>query len=273
MRSENDIILKQPILGDVSVGYSGGMDSTTVAYLVARQGKGRVHLHTLRHGYGYLFHYWVKKTVRSLSAALGDETIVHRYAYTKGLFREIAMNTLSADRRKYGQPFGCCLGCTLSFITKMVIYNLGNVVPHIMFGSSMGGEYAVMSMPVTVQELKRYCARYGILYSVPLLENRIVKSAERKLLDEAGVYRGARFLDKHSFGNQGYCLLSVQHLPDVLLNVHPTYDPEQVRRFIADKLPRCEQYIKNHFERTGADLDASVTRLDKITSATHGPHQ
>jgi hypothetical protein len=256
---------KQPLLGDVSVGYSGGLDSTSVAYIAALQKKGRVHLHTFRHGYGYLFYYWVKRTFRTLEAVLGPEVVTHRYVYTKDLFDEIAMKSLLADGRKYGQYFGCCLGCTLSFITKMIIFNIENKVPHIMFGSSVGGTYAVMSMPVTVAANKAFCGKYGILYTPPLLENNIVKQVERDMLDKAGIFRGLRFLDKHSFGNQGYCLLSVQHLPDVLFNVHPIYDPEQVSRFIADKRPICERYIEDYFRKKGVDLEAGVEKLRKLT--------
>lgn len=252
---------KQPLLGDVSVGYSGGLDSTSVAYIAARQKKGRVHLHTFRHGYGYLFYYWVKKTFRSLEAVVGPDAVTHRYVYTNDLFKDIAIQSVFADGRKYGQYFGCCLGCTLSFITKMIIFNIENTVPHIMFGSSVGGTYAVMSMPVTVAAMKAFCGQYGILYAPPLLENNIVKQVERDMLDKAGIFRGLRFLDKHSFGNQGYCLLSLQHLPDVLFNVHPIYDPEQVGRFIADKRPICERYIEDYFKGREVEREAGVEKL------------
>ena len=85
------------------------------------------------------------------------------------------------------------------------------------------------------------------------------------MLDGAGIVRGLRFLDKHSFGNQGYCLLSVQHLPDVLFNVHPIYNPEQVARFIADKRPICERYIADYFKTKGLDMAAGVEKLREKT--------
>jgi len=191
--------------------------------------------------------------------------VVHHFGRTRELFDKLAMRSLLADRRRYGQRFGCCLGCTMAMITNVIIYNLQRRIPHVMMGSSMGGTYAVMSMPVTVELQKEYCARYGIRYSPLLLEHEIVKTVERELLDEAGVFRGIRFLDKHSFGNQGYCLLSLQHLPDVLLNVHPEYDPQQVRRFFLDKLPICERYIRDHFTRTGQDLPRLVDQVRELT--------
>ena len=259
------------IVGDVTVCFSGGLDSSAVAYLAGREDKGRVHLFTLEHGYGYLFSSWARRPGRGLARALGEDRVVHHFGRTKELFDKLAMRSLLADRRRYGQGFGCCLGCTMAMISNIIIYNLERGIPHVMMGSSVGGTYAVMSMPIVVELQKEFCARYGIRYSPLLLEHKVIKSVERKLLDEAGVYRGIRFLDKHSFGNQGYCLLSLQHLPDVLLNVHPVYDPEQVRRFFLDKLPICERYISDHFTRTGQDLWRLKDQLRELTGEQGAP--
>lgn len=262
--------LGQELLGDCSIGFSGGLDSTSVAYMAALQKKGRVHLHTFTHGHGYLFNRWALKSVRGMKRALGDDVIVHRFVNTRDLFDELVMKSVLADRRTYGAWFGCCLGCTMAIVTKMVIYNLERGIPHAFFGSSVGGQYAVMSMPVTIGHQKAYCGKYGVIYSPPLLEANIVKETEREMLDKAGVFRGHRFLDKHSFGNQGYCLLSLQHLPDVLFNVHPILDPEQVGRFFRDKLPICERYIEEYFRATGQDLGAAVAALRRITGPRLG---
>ena len=58
---QRDIFFEQQILGEVSVCYSGGLDSTSVAYMASRQGDVRVHLFTLDHGYGYLFSRWMRR--------------------------------------------------------------------------------------------------------------------------------------------------------------------------------------------------------------------
>ncbi len=252
---------RQPVVGDVTVCYSGGLDSTTVAYLAARQERGRVHLFTLDHGYGYLLNGWSKNTARSLGHAVGEDRVVHRIVNTHPLHKRLGIDSAVSDRRRYGQWFGCCMACTMSMITEAVIYNLERKIPHIMMGSSVGGQYAVMSMPVVIELQKEYCGRYGIIYSTPLLDDVIVKSQERKTLADAGIFRGLRFLDKHSFGNQGYCLLSLQHLPDVLFNRHDNYDPAMVRAFFLDKLPICEAYIADYFGRTNQKLEPLVERL------------
>ena len=263
--------ISAPLYGDVSVFFSGGLDSTAVALMAGLKNKGRVHLLTLDHGYGYLFRHWAETNVPALKRALGQDRVVHRFVDTRDLFRALAVKPFLRDLVTYKAKFGVCMGCTMALTAKAVIYNLENGIPHIMMGSSVGGTYAPQSMPVTVSLQKRFCARYGILYSTPLLDDHIVKEQERALLASHGVWSGVRFLDKHSFGNQGYCLPSVQHLPDVLFNLHPNHDPDQVGRFYEDKVPACHAYIADHFQRTGQDMDALVQKMrDRIERASGG---
>ncbi len=261
----------EALVGDASIAYSGGLDSTTVAFLIARGGQYKVHLHTLDHGYGYPFNRWTRRTYKTLAKAVGQSQVSHRFVKTRDLFDQVAMRSLLRDRKKYGQWFGCCLGCTMAVVTKMIIYNLEHGVPHILFGSSVGGEYAVMSKRVTIKLQEEFCGQFGIDYRAPLLENNIVKEKERALLDSAGVFRGIRFLDKHSFGNQGYCLLSLQHLPDVLFNVHPEYEPAQVERFFRDKLHICHDYIRSQFAANGRNLDKAIATMRERTGLTGEP--
>jgi len=258
------------LVGDVSVSYSGGLDSTAVALWAITDGKVRAHLHTLDHGYVYLFNSLAGRTANSLARSVGEDKVFHQFIKTRDLFDQVAMRSLLADRKRYGQWFGCCLGCTLAIITKVVLYNLERGVPHICFGSSVGGEYAVMSKPGSVALFKEFCAEYGIDYLAPLLDDNIEKSVERRTLKDAGVFAGIRFLDKHSFGNQGYCLLSLQHLPDVLFNVHPEYEPDAAARFITDKLPICREYIAEQYRGNGRSLDEDVARIRELFDATRG---
>ena len=258
------------LAGDITVSYSGGLDSTSVAYWAVSGGKVRAHLLTLDHGYGYLFNSWAARTARSLARRVGEDRIIHRYVKTRDLMDRLAVRSLVADRKKYGQWFGCCLGCTMAIITKLVIYNLENGIPHICFGSSVGGEYAVMSMPVSTRNFRQLCGLYGIDYRAPLLEDQVSKDMSRQALEQAGIFAGYRFLEKHSFGNQGYCLLSVQHLADVLVNVHPEYEAGAVQRFFDDKLPLCHAYIEEHYRRSGRSLQEDIARLEAIFRASGG---
>ncbi len=257
------------LVGEASVCYSGGLDSTWVAHQVTAQGR-RAHLHTLNHGYGYIFNQWSRRTSSSLARSAGRHLVNHVFLDTKDLFKVLSMDSLAGDIRKYGQTFGCCLGCTMAMVTKIIIFNLENQVPYIMMGSSVGGQYAVMSMQVVIELQRELCARYGLIYSAPLIEGAVHKERERRDLSDAGVSTGWRFLDKHSFGNQGYCMLSLQHLPDVLFNTHPTYEPDAVKRFFLDKAPACEAYIEQHFERTGRSLDEHIARLGAVTKVGPG---
>ncbi len=253
--------ISEPLYGDVSVFFSGGLDSTAVALMAGLQNRGRVHLLTLDHGYGYLFRRWAETNLPAMRRALGYDRVVHRYVDTKDLFEAIAIKPLLRDLVTYRAKFGVCMGCTMALTAKAVIYNLENGIPHMMMGSSVGGTYAPQSMPVTVAHQKDFCDRYGIRYSTPLLDDNIVKAQERELLSSLGVWSGVRFLDKHSFGNQGYCLPSLQHLPDVLFNLHPNHDPEAVGRFYEEKAPICHRYIEDHFRRTGQAMAPLIERL------------
>lgn len=255
------------LVGDVSVSYSGGLDSTAVALWAITGGEIRAHLHTLDHGYGYLFNSWASRTAESLALSVGKDKVFHQFIKTRDLFDQVAMRSLLVDRKRYGQWFGCCLGCTLAIITKIILYNLEHRIPHLCLGSSVGGEYAVMSKLVSVGFFKEFCGEYGVEYLAPLLDDNIVKSVERRALKDAGVFPGIRFLDKHSFGNQGYCLLSLQHLPDVLFNVHPEYEPDAAARFITDKLPICREYIAEQYRGNGRSLDGDVARIRELFDA------
>ncbi len=264
--------ISAPLFGDVSVFFSGGLDSTAVACMAGLKEKGRVHLLTLDHGHGYLFRTWAEKNVPALKRALGHDRVVHRYVDTCDLFRVLAIEPFLRDLLKYKAKLGVCMGCTMALTTKAVIYNLENEIPHIMMGSSVGGTYAPQSMPATVAEQKAFCAQYGVVYSTPLLDEHIVKAQERELLQTLGVWPGIRFLDKHSFGNQGYCLPSLQHLPDVLFNLHPVHKPDQVTRFYREKAPICHDYIAEHFRKTGHDMALLVERLRQKTGMGTSPH-
>ncbi len=257
--------ISAPVVGDVSVFFSGGLDSTAVACMAGLKQAGRVHLITLDHGYGYLFKRWAERNVPALKRVLGDDRVVHRYMDIHDLFKTIAVDSFVRDLATYRAKFGVCMGCTMALTAHTVVYNLENRIPHIMMGSSVGGTYAPQSMPVTVALQKAFCARYGIIYSTPLLDDHIVKEQERELLRTLGVSPGIRFLDKHSFGTQGYCLPSVQHLPDVFLNIHPVYPPTKVGQFYQAKVDLCHDHVVSHFRRTGQDLDAAVAALREMT--------
>ena len=63
-----------------------------------------------------------------------------------------------------------------------IIYNLEHNVSNTFICSSVGGEYAAMSMPITREKNVEFYKRYGIRYNAPLLDMGINKNEERKIM-------------------------------------------------------------------------------------------
>jgi hypothetical protein len=244
---------------DITVCYSGGLDSTYVAQLMGREYGGQVHLFTML-PYGNLFWKWADRHVVDLKRLLGEDKVHHHYEDTRRLFDEITVNTLLADLKTYKSHFIWCLGCQYAMVARVIVYNLEHQVPYIFFSSSVGGEYAVMSMPVTHACWAEFYAEYGIEFRAPLLERNILKAQERQELREQGVWPGHRF-NRAVLGVQPLCVFGLQHLADILFNVHTSYDPAQVQRFLEDKKPILRKHIDAHFRRKRQDVGELVEQL------------
>ena len=88
---------------------------------------------------------------------------------------------------KYKGHWVCCLGCQQSMATHTIIYNLEHNVTNTFICSSVGGEYAAMSMPVTRDMNIVFYKRYGIRYNAPLLDLGINKNEERRIMKEHNI--------------------------------------------------------------------------------------
>ncbi|MBN2055206.1 hypothetical protein JW905_09810 [bacterium] len=248
--------MEEKLKGDFTVCYSGGLDSTAVGLIMGRRFDGTVHLWTLDHRLGHLFVKWSHKHAEDLARVFGDERVFHTINDITDVFAKITLRSLPGDLRRYGH-FIWCLGCQLSMVTKLIIYNLERRIPRAFLCSSLGGEYAVMSMRSTIREKKRIYLNYGIRFSTPLIEEKIDKSEERRLLQEAGIWVGMRFR-RGVHGVQPICLPGLQHIGDVLFDWHTTYDPEKVAAYIRSREPLMDRYIREHFTGKGKDVDLMV---------------
>jgi len=246
---------------DVTVCFSGGLDSTWVAYTVGKEWGGNVHLFTMV-PYANLFPHWADKHASDLKRLLGEDRVHHHYEDTRALFHEVVVGKFFQEWAKYKSHFVWCLGCHCAMVAKVIIYNLEHQIPYVMFASSVGGQYAVMSMPVTHKNWREFYGEYGIDFQAPLIDRHVTKADERKDLSELGIWIGMRF-NRAVLGVQPLCIPGWHHIMDILFNVHTNYDPVQVNRFFQDKRPVLMKHIEETLKARGKDVNELVAGLKR----------
>ena len=247
---------------DFSVCFSGGIDSTFVAcYFGLKYGKN-VHLVTVDHGYGNLLPSLRLKHVQDVKRLLGEDRVKHQFVNIKNIFNQILIYSLKEDYKRYRSNFIWCLGCILSLHTYMIIYNLIHTVPKCFLCSSVGGNtYAVMSIPVTVNAMRRFYASFGIFFSTPILDFNIEKKDEKKQLRKWGIWPGL-VVGKGTLGVQPICIPGfLQHWKDIFFDIHPIYDNEKVADFIKRKTIIMEKVIKQYFKNNLQFLESRKRTL------------
>ena len=243
-------------LNNFSVLYSGGLDSCAVALMMGEKIKGGVHLLTYKHQYGTFFNEWSRKHNADLRRILGDRVHHHLIDLTK-TWNEVGAKKMLKDALKYRGHWVCCLGCQQSMGTHTIIYNLEHNVTNTFICSSVGGEYAAMSMPITREKNIEFYARYGIRYNAPLLDLGINKNEERKLLKEYDIEPGWGKRRSHQ-GFQPICAIGFQHSLDILFDWHTTYPPDRVEAFLTEKAAIMDRIIRRSLIERGHDPDQLI---------------
>lgn len=252
--------------GDVSLCFSGGLDSTTTAILLGEKYSGKIHLLTMLHSHGQLFPKLCLRHVNDLKRILGEDRIEHYFISTKEIFRRIVARSFFGDRKKYGWQVACCLGCYLGFATALTIYNLERGIPHMAIASCPHDVEACFNgQPAVIQGLKDLYAKYGILYSHPLIDLDMDKNQEREFLRKKGIWPGLRVRHR-TLGVQPVCILgNILTWPDIFVDVHPHYDNEKMREYINSKKGMVHEYIAEHFQKRRKNLDELIRKLKKMT--------
>jgi hypothetical protein len=246
------------LLEDFSVLFSGGLDSTAVPLLVGPKVNGDVHLLTYMHRYGSLFNEWSRRQIEPLRRALGPR-VYHQLIDHTDTWRAISAARMLRDMVAHRGHFVCCLGCQSAMMTETIAYSLERNVSNTFICSSVGGEYAVMSMAITRITKARFYERFGIRYNAPLLDLGIRKAEEKVMAREAELLPGWGKRRSHQ-GHQPICLLGLQHGLDVVMDVHTTYDPARVQGFLEAKFPVMEQLIRARLVERGFDPDELIER-------------
>jgi len=241
-----------------SVLYSGGLDSAAVALMIGSEITGPVHLLTYEHRYGALFNEWSRRHNPDMQRILGDRVFHHLVDHTR-IWDEIGATRMLQDGLKYKGHFVVCLGCQQAMATHTILHDLEHNITNAFICSSVGGEYAAMSMPVTREKNIEFYARYGIRYNAPLLDLGINKNEERIIMKRFGVEPGWGRRRSHQ-GYQPICLIGFQHTLDILFDWHTTYPPDRVAEFLDDKALVMDRIIRRGLIERGHDPDALIER-------------
>jgi hypothetical protein len=245
-------------LKDFSVLYSGGLDSCAVPLVIGPHTKGGVHLLTYKHKYGTLFNHWSKRHTPELQRELGMRVEHHLIDLTK-TWNEVGAKKMIQDGIKYKGHWVCCLGCQESMATHTIAYNLERNISNSFICSSVGGEYAVMSMPITRDKNIEFYSRYGIRYNAPLLDLGMGKPEEREILKDHSIDPGWGARRSHQ-GYQPICLIGFQHSLDIVFDFHTTYPPERVAEFLDEKFIIMDRIIRRTLTEKGIDPDEAIEK-------------
>ncbi|HJN77173.1 MAG TPA: hypothetical protein QGF58_24830 [Myxococcota bacterium] len=248
------------VLKDFSVLYSGGLDSCVVPIIIGtnqrEDRRGGIHLLTFKHDYAALFNEWSRRHTPELQRVLGLRVQHHLVDHTK-IWDRIGASRWIRDTLKYGGHWCICLGCQESMGTYTILYNLERGITNTFICSSVGGEYAVMSMPVTRDKNIEFYKRYGVRYNAPLLDLGVGKPEEREVLRRNGIDAGWGARRSHQ-GYQPICLIGFQHSLDIVFDFHTTYPPDRVGTFLDDKFLIMDQIIRGALTDKGYDPDELI---------------
>lgn len=229
---------------EVSLMFSGGIDSTTAAILLSRRYR-HVHLLTYCNGYG---HYHIDRTRRrvdELRRVAGDR-FTHVVRPTRELFERLVVGRLRDEYRRWGSAFIWCLGCKLAMHAESVVYDLEHGIRNMADGSSRSTGEMVEQMLVSVYMVREFYARFGIDYRTPVYD--VPRGDEIAFVRESGFRMGLRVGDRF-LGVQPKCRPGeLYYLAFLLFNQPPGHDEERVAAFLEEKLAVAEEYVR---ERRG----------------------
>lgn len=245
-------------LEDFAVLFSGGLDSTAVPLVIGPLTRGGIHLLTFKHRYGALVNDWSRRHIPELQREL-DNRVEHHVVDHTHIWNALGIRRFWRDMVQFRGHFVVCLGCQTAMATYTMAYCLERNITNAFICSSVGGEYAVMSMAVTRQKKQSIYRRFGIRYAAPLLDLGMRKDEERRVLAEHDMEPGWGRRRSHN-GYQPICLLGMQHATDIVFDFHTTYDPQRVAAYLDAKFPVMEELIHRQLQERGLDPQACIER-------------
>ncbi|MBM4398345.1 MAG: 7-cyano-7-deazaguanine synthase [Deltaproteobacteria bacterium] len=234
---------------EVSLMFSGGIDSTTAAFMLSKRYR-HVHLLTYSNGYG---HYRIDRTSRradELRRVCGDR-FSHTILPVRELFEELLVSRLRDEYRRWGSAFVWCLGCKLAMHAHSVVYNLEHGIRNMADGSSRSTGEMVEQMLVSVYMVREFYARFGIDYRTPVYD--VPRGDEIAFLRAAGFRMGVRVGDRF-LGVQPKCRPGeLYYAAFLLFNQPPGHDEERIAAFIEEKCAVMDAWVRARVPGAAAD--------------------
>jgi len=242
---------------EISLMFSGGVDSTMTAIMLSRQ-YDKVHLLTYGNGYGHFRLDRTRRRAEELQQKISMDKFTHTLMPLKDLFEDITVRPFMGDYRRYGSAFIWCMGCKLSMHALSILYNLEHGITRMSDGSSADTDEMVEQMTISLRLTRDFYARYGICYENPVYN--MGRKEEIRQLMQMKFKMGFRVLDRF-IGTQPRCIPGeVYYLPYVLLGITPDHQEEKVAEFIREKRQVLERYIEDQLRQRGMDVDEILSR-------------
>ncbi len=236
---------------EIALMYSGGLDSTATAILLAEKFE-RIHLLTYKNGYGHYNHWRTARRVRELNRKLGDR-FVYTLIGTKTYFDDVLVRNVVNDFKEYKSGFIWCMGCKMAMHMRSALYCLEHGLVHMTDGSNSDTDEMVEQMLISLTLIRGFYNGFGVEFGTPVYE--ATRDDSRSLIGKHDLKMGTKILDRH-LNVQPSCVAGeLYYVPYVLFNKKVKHDESTVARFIQAKQEIARQLMRAYFEERGVDLD------------------
>ncbi len=230
---------------EVSLMFSGGIDSTVAAIILAEK-FDRINLLNYDNGYGHYNFDNARRRYKELKQKIGNKFFYYHFS-VRDIFEKIVVNNLLEDYGRYKSAFIWCLGCKMAMHAKSILFNLEKGVKYMADGSSKYSEEFVEQMPISISALRRIYQEYRIRYINPGFG--VEREKKISILKEKGFRMGIRVMDRF-LGIQPKCIPGeIYYMPGILFHKFPNHCEKDVYRFIREKEKVIDEYIKNNYKK------------------------
>lgn len=227
-------------VNEISLMFSGGVDSTVTAMHLARR-YDRVHLLTFANGYGHYGFSRPRRRARELSDRFPGRFVYH-FESSRPLFEAMAVRTLEEDYRRYGSGFIWCLGCKLAMHAMSASYDLRHRIREHTDGSSGDTSEMVEQSRLSLSMIARFYGDHGIRFAPT--DYDVPRDEKRAFLKLSGFRMGLPIRDRY-LGIQPSCVPGeLYYLPYLLLGRPPVHPERAVARFIREKRPIMDRHVE-----------------------------